>query len=143
MKPVPKPCIVCSARVTDGTARCAKHKVGGRMMQPCMVCGRSSVDRYCPRHQPELDEATRNARNPYRQAYHDPEYARNRQIRFERANGRCEGCGKQVVPGGWHCHHVVEIRKGGSHAVENLRILCTEDPNNCHKRAHQLLRGKH
>lgn len=75
-------------------------------------------------HEPTVDEAARNARNPYRQAYKSAEYATNRQHRFERARGRCEGCGRLVGPGEWECDHVIELRDGGTDAIENLRILC-------------------
>lgn len=97
-----------------------------------MVCGRPATGNYCPEHEPRVDEAERNHRNPYRRAYSDPEYARNRQHRYERARGRCEGCGDAVGPGEWDCHHVVSVRKGGTHAIGNLRILC----KGCHKVAH-------
>lgn len=90
---------------------------------------RVSGSNYCETHDPKIDEAERNARNPYRQAYKDPEYARNRRIRFQRAGGRCEACGIPLEPGAWECDHVVETRDGGTNLVENLRCLCKP----CHK----------
>lgn len=125
----PKPCIVCGVRVTDGSPRCELHKNGTGRPQPCLVCGRPSAKRYCDLHNPEIDEAARNERNPYRQAYKDPEYARNRRHRFERAKGKCESCGTPLLPGDWECDHLVSLRKGGTNDVTNLRVLCRP----CHK----------
>lgn len=75
-------------------------------------------------HSPELDEAERNARNPYRQHYKDAQYARNRQHRFERAHGKCEMCGTYLMPGLWQCDHIVPVSRGGSNDITNLQVLC-------------------
>jgi 5-methylcytosine-specific restriction endonuclease McrA len=88
------------------------------------VCGRVGQGDYCALHEPVVDEAARNARNPYRQAYKDQEYARNRQHRYERARGRCEDCGLPVGPGEWECDHVVPLSQGGTNGIEDLRIRC-------------------
>lgn len=95
-----------------------------------MVCGRASQGNYCPAHEPLVDEAERNARNPYRKKYKDPEFATNRQHRFERARGRCEMCGTELKMAEWQCDHLVPLSKGGGNNIENLRVLCTP----CHKR---------
>lgn len=125
----PKPCVVCGRRVEDGSSRCEAHKIGGRRNRSCVVCGMTTRGNYCEAHDPQA-EAARVARNPYRLAYRDPEYARNRQIRFERVRGRCESCGVALVVGAWESDHVVELADGGTNALENLRILCKP----CHKR---------
>lgn len=127
----PKPCVICGVRVTDGNARCEQHRVGrgtGRMTS-CLVCARPTMGRFCELHEPELDEAIRNARNPYRREYSSREYAVNRQHRFERARGRCELCGATLVAGEWDCDHLVALSRGGTNAIENLRVLCRP----CHK----------
>lgn len=130
MKPRPRPCIVCGVRVDSGASRCEKHLVGGSRPRPCMVCGVSTLcGNYCQVHEPTVDEAARNAANPYRQAYKDPAYASNRRHRFQRARGRCEACQVALEPGGWECDHLVALRDGGTNEVENLRILCKP----CHK----------
>lgn len=95
-----------------------------------MVCGRPSQGNYCPQHSPEMDEAERNARNPYRRHYKDPQYAKNRQHRFERARGRCEMCGVALQPAEWDCDHLVPISKGGTNDITNLRVVCRP----CHRR---------
>ena len=127
--PRPRPCIVCGVRVTDGSGRCRLHKSGSGRPSPCLVCARPTQGRFCPVHEPSVDEAVRNERNPYRQAYKSAEYARNRQHRFERARGRCEACHVELLPGDWDCDHLVPLRKGGTNEIENLRILCKP----CHK----------
>lgn len=124
-----KSCTVCGRRTADGASRCDTHKVGGSRPRSCVVCGKLSVGNYCPDHDPQA-EAERIARNPYRLAYRDQEYARNRQLRFERARGRCESCGIPLASGEWESDHVVEVRDGGTNGIENLRILCKP----CHKR---------
>lgn len=124
-----KSCTVCGARTPDGASRCPRHASGGRRPRPCMVCGRPSQGNYCAAHDPAADEAERQARNPYRKAYQSAEYARNRQLRFEISRGRCESCGIPLLPAEWECDHLVPLRKGGSNAIDNLRILCRP----CHK----------
>ncbi len=126
----PRPCIVCGIRVEDGSSRCQRHQVGGSRPRSCMVCGRLAQGNYCPDHEPTVDEAARGARNPYRRSYRDPEYARNRRHRYERARGRCEACGIAVGPGEWECDHLVPLRDGGTNRIENLLVLCRP----CHRR---------
>lgn len=127
----PKPCVICGVRVFDGHARCETHRVGrgtGRMTS-CLVCAQPTMGRFCKMHEPEVDEAARNERNPYRREYSSRQYAVNRQHRFERARGRCELCGIGLEPGGWECDHLVPLSKGGTNDITNLRVLCRL----CHK----------
>jgi len=139
----PKPCVVCGRRVDDGQSRCPAHQQGGARPRPCLVCARPSQGNYCHDHEPTVDEAVRNERNPYRQAYKAADYARNRQHRFERARGRCEDCGLPCGPGEWECDHVLSARDwvaqgrpGSPNSVENLRIRCIVPrpgaPRGCH-----------
>lgn len=130
MRARPRPCVVCGRRVDGGGARCPEHMIGGSRPRSCVVCGIQTRGNYCAAHDPEAEEA-RVARNPYRLAYKDPEYARNRLLRFERARGRCEACGIGPLAGGeWESDHLVDLRDGGTNALDNLRILCRP----CHKR---------
>lgn len=134
----PRPCIVCGIRVEGGQTRCPAHLVGSGRMRSCLVCGTRSQGNYCPLHEPVVDEAERNARNPYRKAYKDKAYAVNRQHRFERAKGRCEACKVHVGVAEWQCDHVVDIKDGGTNDITNLRILCIP----CHKTKTAATRGK-
>jgi len=70
-----------------------------------------------------------------------PEYTRSAAIRKyvkARANGHCEGCGKQapfVNRDGkpyLHAHHVHELSKGGKDTPDTVVALCP----NCHYRVH-------
>lgn len=125
----PKSCVVCGRRTDDGASRCLAHKQGGTRPRPCVVCGRQTIGNYCPDHDP-AEEAVRVARNPYRLAYRDPVYAKNRLLRFERVRGLCEVCGAGPLKSGeWESDHVVELRDGGTNTFDNLRILCKP----CHK----------
>lgn len=124
-----KSCVVCGRRTPDGAARCPLHKVGSGRPRPCLVCGRPSQGNFCQMHEPTVDEQIRNDRNPYRRAYKDPQYARNRQHAFERAHGRCQRCNIVLQPGMWQCDHIVSLSRGGTNDVTNLAILCVS----CHK----------
>lgn len=119
-----KPCIVCGRRVEGGSPRCVMHKEGSGRARPCLVCGRPAQGNYCDFHRPEVDEELRNLANPYRRAYKDPQYAKNKQHRFERARGRCESCGIHLEAGDWQCDHLIPLSKGGTNDITNLRILC-------------------
>ncbi len=125
----PKSCVICGRRTPDGKSRCPLHLRGSAHPRPCLVCGIPTQQNYCPTHRPELDEEIRNLRNPYRRHYKDPQYAKNRQHRFERAHGRCEFCGDPLQPGSWQCDHLIPISKGGTNDISNLRVLCLA----CHK----------
>ncbi len=57
---------------------------------------------------------------------------------FERANGRCEICGKQLVfgnrgrnggRGSWEAHHKRPRSEGGSDTIKNCMVLCYQ----CHQ----------
>ncbi len=57
---------------------------------------------------------------------------------FNRANGRCEKCGKVLVydnhedgeRGAWEAHHKKAVKDGGSDTLQNCQVLCRE----CHKK---------
>jgi 5-methylcytosine-specific restriction endonuclease McrA len=61
--------------------------------------------------------------------YATPEYRRNRQAAWRRANGRCEltvegrRCGS---PKECQVDHIIPRTNGGTHALANLRVLCGE-----------------
>ena len=48
---------------------------------------------------------------------------------FERTNGHCAKCTRQLVPGKWDCDHVVALVNGGQHRETNLEALCASP---CH-----------
>ena len=56
---------------------------------------------------------------------------------WNRANGRCENCGKELVwsnhnegeRGAWEAHHKTSVNAGGQDVVSNCKVLCLE----CHK----------
>jgi hypothetical protein len=52
----------------------------------------------------------------------------------ERCQGRCEGCGKTLLPG-WECHHRKLKSQGGKDELSNLVALNIWDCA-CHPRAH-------
>lgn len=96
------------------------------LRRPCLDCGRLHTNASrCPTHQ-------RAKRQPYNQAYSDPEYKRNRKILLD----------DHIARHGWVCpgaedlnheahpctdltaDHIVATSEGGTHALENLRVLC-------------------
>ena len=73
-------------------------------------------------------DAARKTENAF---YGDPVYKRNRAVVARRAAGRCEQCGHRHPT---QCDHVIPHAQGGSHAVENLRMLCAGDGTcKCHE----------
>lgn len=46
--------------------------------------------------------------------------------------GECENCRRNSSQANLHVHHVVPVSRGGSHAEENLKVLCSQ----CHRAAH-------
>lgn len=135
MAGIGRSCIVCGRRTT-GATRCPEHAgQAGRRPRPCIVCGRPGPGNYCEAHNPQ--QGDRERRQPWRQAYRDPNYHRERQAALRRAgNGdakraRCEDCGRpQGTPCGQHntdrlqCDHVIELRRGGRNTRDNMRIRC-------------------
>lgn len=112
-----------------------------RIRSICPNCGRIVPARQtCGCRKDTRTHAERLAKMPWRAAYSDPAYRRNRAARYEIARGLCEGCGVQLMgsihPQGvaWECDHAIEARHFAdpmtANAVENLRVLCRD---RCHK----------
>ena len=87
----------------------------------------------------QVDEQQRNSKQPYRDAYRDPTYIRNRALRYRMVGGLCENCHAEIKgelhPDGraWQCHHVVAASRftdpRQANAIENLRCYCEK----CHR----------
>jgi len=45
-------------------------------------------------------------------------------LAFDRANGRCEGCGARLVVGKFAYDHVIADAIGGEPTLENCAVLC-------------------
>jgi len=56
---------------------------------------------------------------------------------FEKANHRCEKCGKQLTIHSCEAHHKTSVNAGGSDCLSNCQILC----HKCH--AETRTYGKH
>lgn len=130
-----RPCLVCGRRVTDGTSRCDAHKnQSGALPTSCRVCGMLGPRPYCSEHQPteyggRRSESGRNAQQPWRAGYRDPNYPREREAARKRAAGRCERCGRSDLP--LECDHIVPLSTARSaedyphlNHRDNLRMLC-------------------
>lgn len=63
------------------------------------------------------------------EVYGDPVYLRNRAYVLRRAAGACEQCGRRNRK--LQADHITPVTKGGTHAVENLKVLCA-GPGSCH-----------
>ena len=56
------------------------------------------------------------------------------------AKKKCECCKKELVwenrdkgtMGAWHAHHVTPKKDGIDDSIENMTILCINNPENCH-----------
>lgn len=137
MPGLPRACQVCGRRVPEGRAKCDEHAGQHYAHQvACRVCGLPSPKSYCPQHDPilgERTEAERLQRQPWRRGYRDPNYHRERQATLNRAQGRCEVCGR---PGRLEVDHIRPLSSARDSAElaalnsrANLRALCVA----CHR----------
>lgn len=85
-------------------------------------------------------DARRREAEPWRKAYRDPEYIRNRQAAIERQHGRCKDCGRVcatwdgarwATAGTGEVDHEVPLARGGTNDASNLALRCLR----CHRRA--------
>ena len=85
-------------------------------------------------------EARRKVMEPWREAYRDAEYHRNRQAAIDRQLGRCKDCGraaarrqggKWITKGIGEVDHEIPLSQGGTNDVANLALRCLH----CHRRA--------
>jgi len=61
---------------------------------------------------------------------------------WERQNGRCAACGKQLSSqnrqsgqrGAWQPHHIRPVAFDGLGTLENCVVLCVSRPEDCHRR---------
>jgi hypothetical protein len=78
-------------------------------------------------------EKTPADRERDRQIYQDPEYVRNRAVCKRNANGRCAQCQHRHTR--LQCDHITAVTQGGTHALENLRMVCAGPGScRCHER---------
>lgn len=60
-----------------------------------------------------------------------------RQFVYQRDSGKCQYCGEPVELTDCHCHHVLELREGGTNHPSNLKTLCKV----CHKNRHPFMKS--
>jgi len=73
-----------------------------------------------------------------------PDWFDRREAVFQREKGRCEGCSREVYAirsrtwkdVKYHVHHKQAFAKGGTHALDNLELLCPS----CHMKKHRTTR---
>lgn len=91
-------------------------------------------------------DAQRASTEPWRRAYRDPEYLRNRQEAIERQHGRCKDCGRVCAvwdgtewrtKGTGEVDHELPLSQGGTNDAANLALRCLH----CHRRADARRRG--
>jgi 5-methylcytosine-specific restriction endonuclease McrA len=58
-----------------------------------------------------------------------------RQYVYERDEGKCRDCGKEVELYECNIHHVFELNQGGTNHPTNLKTLCKD----CHKKRHPFM----
>ena len=100
-----------------------------------------------PRVHRKGEDAVRAPAEPWRRSGYGKGYRSARQLACERAQGRCERCGRVVAAkradGRWtmlggQVHHVVPLRHGGTEDPANLRLLCPS----CHAGADAQIRRR-
>ncbi len=90
----------CGRRALPGSSRCARHPM------------------------PAQTQAERLVAQPWRRAYQDAAYRRNRARAWERSGHRCEVCGFELSEHTFISDHVIALTDGGSNDEQNLQILC-------------------
>ena len=55
-----------------------------------------------------------------------------RKAAYERAQGRCQGCGCDLTGKRWDCDHVLPDWLGGRPVLENAEVLCAGSRATCH-----------
>lgn len=55
-----------------------------------------------------------------------------RKAAYERAGGRCQGCGCDLTGKRWDCDHVIPDWLGGRPVLENAEVLCAGNRATCH-----------
>jgi hypothetical protein len=118
----------CGRRITDGQVRCTRCRDRGGRPQSCTICGRRCRGPYCPDHAflaqaSRRTNAEREAAQPWRAGYRDPNYHREKAAAKRRANGHCESCG--VPSGHLECHHVIPLSTARN--LDELRALNHRD----------------
>jgi len=131
----------CGRRIDGPGARCETCKTSAWGAGVCLTCHQPTdgTSAFCDRCRPRPNEAARNARFSYRRVYADPEYKRNRLLRYELVGGRCETCNAPLKgdlhPDGasWQCDHHLEPQLFAdpldANALENLRCYCMAHHN--------------
>lgn len=59
-----------------------------------------------------------------------------KQFVYERDNGCCRYCKRQIEYKDTHCHHTLELSESGTNHPTNLKTLCIP----CHKERHPFMK---
>ena len=101
--------------------------------RPCLQCRAlfiptRSKPSHCSKHKP-VKRSNKTYKHKGKRAYDDAEYRRNRAL-IRKQQRYCVWCGTAGTTNNrLYVDHIVPVSKGGSHKLENLRVLC----QNCHK----------
>jgi 5-methylcytosine-specific restriction protein A len=127
-------CRICGQRINGRSATCDNCSGKAfRTQTSCRVCGVKGPTSYCETHYQEalaaraMPTKEREERQPWRRAYRDPAYHRERQGALKRARGACERCGRSDIK--LEVDHVVALSRGGKNERGNLVVLCVM----CHR----------
>lgn len=122
-------CRICGRRITGSKYRCENCLTRSyRHQVACKVCGKLGTFGWCEEHyqenkaKQERIQSERVQRQPWRRAYSDPRYQRERAAALRRARNACERCGRKDLK--LECDHVVPLSQGGANDRANLVILC-------------------
>ena len=103
----------------------------------CLVCRQlfkpiSKNTSYCELHKPK---DTRH--RVHNKAYDDAEYRRNRK-KIKELQKECQWCQTRgSSQNKLVCDHIIPLSRGGSHHIDNLRILCMQCHNKRQGRDHR------
>lgn len=127
----PMPCGWCVDPVFDNREFCSPACRGRATRRSRRVCSTCGLDWRPKPGRPFGSAATEcwHCRSRHHveggKSWHGIKLYRRKQL-LKRAEGRCEDCGTSEGP--FEAHHIVPQSMGGSHAIENLKLLCED----CH-----------
>lgn len=113
------------------------------MRKYCPKCGGAFTGKRCqctprPKRKPTPGDATRSAREPWRNRYALAPYRKARRAAIERTKGRCSDCGQvcarwdgeqwRTAGLGGEVDHIVPLCDGGTDEPDNLALRC----KSCH-----------
>jgi 5-methylcytosine-specific restriction endonuclease McrA len=103
---------------------CHKAKHGAKALE----YGRIS------RQKPGVNRDRKNKHKALKRNAPNVEYV-SRRVVYDRDDGKCYMCGKELPFNGFDLEHVIPLARGGNHTYDNVKVAC----RSCNARKHTKL----